>query len=70
MYIVPFNSLNTHHLARFKIVAAVVRGSEHACFIILEVEFASVYCSNVWLCGAERYSATLTSYSVFKKYWK
>jgi len=48
VYTVPFNSLNTHHRARFKIVAAVVRSSEHACFVILEVEFVSVYAGNVW----------------------
>jgi len=35
--IVPFNSLNIHHRARFEIVAAVVRSAENACFVVLEV---------------------------------
>jgi hypothetical protein len=41
--IVPLNSLNIHHRARFEIVAAVVRSDERVCFVILEVEFVSVY---------------------------
>jgi hypothetical protein len=41
--IVHFSHLNIHHRARFEIVAAVVRSADHACFVILEVEFVSGY---------------------------
>jgi hypothetical protein len=45
--IVPFNSLNKHDRAKFEIVAAVVCNAEHTCFVIMEVEFVSVYGGNV-----------------------
>jgi hypothetical protein len=50
--IVAFSSLNIHHRARFEIVATVLRGAEQACFVIVEVEFVSVYGGNIrrpWL---------------------
>jgi hypothetical protein len=40
--ILLLNSLNIYHRARFEIVVAVVRSAEHACSVILEVEFMSV----------------------------